>query len=133
MHTAKVIGITESIALKMASGKPMKLEHQRMLNRFFMTLMLNDLWQMKTPTDIAASYQVDRGLVQNLIGQASINSSVILKFCEEIDELWCFKELLLNLTHRLTYCCTTELLPLMQLPCVKLVRYENWILISQSL
>lgn len=105
----------------MASGNPLKLEHQRIVNKFFIALVLYDLCQMKTPFEVASSFHIDRGLVQNLMGLASMNSSLIQKFCTEIDELWCYKELLLDLTHRLTYCCNPDLLQLMQLPCVKLV------------
>lgn len=120
-HTARTIGITESVASKLISGKSFKTETERTLNKFFLTLILYELWQLKPVSDIAVSFQVDRGLVQNLMGSAAIQASAILKFCEELDELWPFVELLRNLTQRLSYCCSNELLPLMQLPCVKLV------------
>lgn len=83
--------------------------------------MLYDLWNFKSPTDIAHSFKIERGYVQNLMTNAAINASSIQKFCEEIDDLWCFRELLVNFMQRLMYCCTTELLPLMELPCVKMV------------
>lgn len=110
--------------MKLISGKPFKPDIERIVNKFFITLILHDLWQLKPVPEIAASFQVSRGLVQNLMGTAAMNASCILKFCEELEEFWAYVELLKNLTQRLSYCCTTELLPLMQLPCVKLVRMK---------
>lgn len=87
-----------------------------------MTMVLNDLWQMKSVSDTANSFGIDRGVVQNLMGMASIEASCLLKFCEELEEFWAFRELFKNLSDRLCNVCTTELLPLIQLPSVKMVR-----------
>lgn len=110
--------------MKLISGKSLKPELERIVNKFFLTLILYDLWQSKPVSDIAVSFQVNRGLVQNLMGSAAINASCILKFCEELEEFWAYVELLKNFTQRLSYCCTNELIPLMQLPCVKLVSFQ---------
>lgn len=108
MHTANVIGISESIALKFGSGKIITPEQQRILNRFYLALILNELMQFKTSTEISASCLVDRGLVQNLMDAVVTNSHKMLKFCKEISEIWCFKALLANLINRLTCCCKIE-------------------------
>lgn len=84
-------------------------------------MILNELWHLKTIPDIAISFKIDRGLVQNLMGMAAVEASCLLKFCEEIESFWAFRELFKNLSQRLSNICTVELVPLMQLPCVKMV------------
>ncbi|KAG8303434.1 helicase POLQ-like [Homalodisca vitripennis] len=39
--------------------------------------------------------------------------------------MWCFKLLLSEMSSRLTHCCTLELLPLMELPAVKIGRAKQ--------
>lgn len=70
---------------------------------------------------MAQTFNVNRGVVQNLITASAAYASSILKFCEVFDEFWSFKELLGVMTKRLSYCCSVELIPLMDLPAVKLV------------
>ena len=41
---------------------------------------------------------------------------------QEMEEFWAYKDLLGNFVKRLSYCVTAELLPLMEIPGVKLVR-----------
>lgn len=125
LHTARIIGLTESVAQKFMSGKPFKPELEKIVNKFFFTLILNDLWTLKPVAEVAISYNVSRGVVQNLMGAAAICASSILKLCEELEEFWAFKGLLQNLTQRLSYCCSMELMPLMQLPSVKLARAKQ--------
>lgn len=85
-------------------------------------MVLNELWQLKPVSEVANAFKLDRGLVQNLMGMAAIEASCLLKFCEELEEFWAFRDLFKNLSERLSYVCSTELLPLMQLPSVRLVR-----------
>lgn len=84
-------------------------------------MVLNDLWHLKPISEIAMSFKIDRGLVQNLMGMAAIEASCLLKFSEEMEEFWAYRELFKNLSQRLSNICTVELVPLMQLPCVKMV------------
>lgn len=74
---------------------------------------------------VADAFRVNRGIVQNLVVASASFASGVLKFCEELPEFWAFQELLRLLTKRLSYCCTVELIPLMDLPCVKLVHITN--------
>lgn len=87
-----------------------------------MTMVLNELWHLKPVSDAAISFGIDRGVAQNLMGMASIEASCLLKFCEELEEFWAFRELFKNLSTRLSNICTVELVPLMQLPSVKMVK-----------
>lgn len=99
----------------------MQSEQERLVKKFFLTMLLNELWHLKPVPEIANSFQIDRGIVQNLMGMAAVEASCLLKFCEEIEEFWAFRELFKNLSERLSNICSIELVPLMQLPCVKLV------------
>lgn len=94
------------------------------VRRFYVTMVLNELWQLKPVSEVANAFKFDRGLVQNLMGMAAIEASCLLKFCEELEEFWAFRDLFKNLSDRLSYVCSAELVPLMQLPCVKLVRFS---------
>lgn len=87
--------------------------------------MLHDLWQERTVHEVAETYAVNRGIVQSLITSAASFASGVLKFSEELDEFWAYRELLGQLTKRLSYCCTRELIPLMDLPCVKIARAKQ--------
>lgn len=91
------------------------------MNRFFFTLILQDLWNQRTVYEVAETFRVNRGIVQNLVVASASYACGVLKFCEELDEFWAFQELLRVVNKRLSYCCTVELIPLMDLPCVKLV------------
>lgn len=97
-------------------------DQERIVKKFFMTMVLNELWHLKPVSDAAISFGIDRGVAQNLMGMASIEASCLLKFCEELEEFWAFRELFKNLSTRLSNICTVELVPLMQLPSVKMVK-----------
>lgn len=108
--------------MKFISGKPItRPDLKRVVNRFFLTLILNELWQYKPVHEVADQFHMSRGVVQNLVTASAAYASSVVKFCEELPEYWAFKELLTTLTKRLSYCCSLELIPLMELPCVKLV------------
>lgn len=93
----------------------------RIVHRFFLTLILHELWQQKTIHYVAEMFHVNRGVVQNLAVAAASYASSVIRFCEEFPEFWPSKLLLGGMVRQLSYCCTVELLPLMDLPCVKVV------------
>lgn len=120
-HTAHIIGVTETVAQKFASGRPLKTEIELIIRKFYITMVLNELWEMKTVSDVSNSFKLSRGLVQNLMGMAAIEASCLQKYCDELDDFWMFRELFRYFTQRLSNICSTELLPLMELPCVRRV------------
>ncbi|KAJ6632923.1 Helicase POLQ-like [Pseudolycoriella hygida] len=122
MQTAKTLGITESCATKMVTGQSFKSHMTRTVHRFFLTLILNELWQQKPIHQVAETFHVNRGVIQNLAVAAASYASSVIRFCEELEEFWACKVLLLAMVKQLSYCCTLELLPLMDLPCVKIGR-----------
>lgn len=92
------------------------------MNRFFVTLILQDLWNLKNVYEVSISYGVNRGLVQNLMSLSASYAFSVSKFCQEIKEFWAFDAILDVICKRLRYCCSAELVPLMELPAVRLGR-----------
>ncbi len=95
---------------------------KQIIDRFYTTLILFDLWNLMEVHQVSSKYRVNRGIIQKLMFSAASNSASILRFCEELPEFWAFRELLEKFTKRLTYCCSSELLPLMELPGIKIGR-----------
>lgn len=122
MHTANIIGVSELNAMQMITKPDFKGPKKFIIEMFYVTLMLHDLWNLKEVHEVAKKFKVNRGVVQKLMFSAASNSSSILRFCEELEEFWGFKELLATFSKRLAYCCSNELLPLMELPGVKISR-----------
>lgn len=119
--TASVVGINEARARNMLMRKKFDAELTRKLNRFYVTLVLYDLWRGKSIHEVHQKYELGRGTVQMLMTHAATTASAVYRFCEELEEFWGLKELFAVMTKRLQHCCSTELMPLMDLPAVKLV------------
>lgn len=122
LETAKTIGISEINAMQMISNPNFKGTKKQLIETFYVTLMLHDLWCLQEINTVAQKFRVERGIVQKLMQSAASNSATILRFCEELEEFWAFKELLTTFTKRLAYCCTSELVPLMELQGVRIGR-----------
>lgn len=71
------------------------------------------------------SYGVNRGLVQNLVSLSASYAVSVSKFCQEITEFWAFEAVLNVISSRLRHCCKAELVPLMELPSVRLGRAKQ--------
>ncbi|XP_017776106.1 PREDICTED: helicase POLQ-like [Nicrophorus vespilloides] len=119
LQTAKVLGLTEAVAVKMITNKKITEVSKRVMNRFYVTLMLYDLWNEMSVYDVAIKYDINRGLIQNLMTSASTFASNVYHFCEEFEEFWAFSLLIKGMSERLSHCCVKELVPLMTLPSVK--------------
>lgn len=75
---------------------------------------------------MAGEFNLDRGLVQNLVQSAASFSSGVLHFCEQLDELWPYKNLLIEFIKRLQYNCSpVDLIPLLELDGVKSARAKQ--------
>lgn len=88
------------------------------LQRFYLTLMLNDLYKGESCWNVAELYGCTRGDVQGLLANAASFASCVYHFVQELEEFWAFSELLLPFSRELSLCCTSELVPLMELPSV---------------
>lgn len=123
VQTAKAIGISMAQVAKMrTSSSSYSSAQTSMFKRFYVAMMLYELWNGRDIFDVAKRFKVDRGVVSKLMSSASSEAYSIFKFCEVFEEFWVFKEILENFSKRLQYCCSLELLPLMELPSVKIGR-----------
>ena len=103
--------------VKLMSNQQPKVE-RAVLDRFYLTLMLNDLFKGESVWNVSELYGCTRGDVQNLLSSAASFASCVFHFVQELDEFWAFSELLLPFSRELSMCCTSELVPLMELPSV---------------
>ncbi|XP_050312719.1 helicase POLQ-like isoform X2 [Anthonomus grandis grandis] len=125
LQTARVLGFDEGVVVKMATGKVSKQISEKVLNRFYVTLMLYDLWNETPVFKVSEKYQINRGIVQNLMTSSATFASNVVNFCEQLDEFWAFGHLLKGMSQRLSHCCIKELAPLMELPAVKQSRAKQ--------
>ncbi|KAF5286180.1 hypothetical protein FQR65_LT12938 [Abscondita terminalis] len=124
--TANILDITESCMVRMLTNQPIKVDvSENVLNRFYMSLMLYELWNEASVMDVSEKYQVNRGIVQNLMTNAATFATNVVMFCEQLEEFWAFVYLLRGMSQRLAHCCCKELLPLMELPSVKQARAKQ--------
>ncbi|XP_060824355.1 helicase POLQ-like isoform X2 [Bombus pascuorum] len=122
MKTARLLGINEVNIGKIRDGLMPKNVEPRVIHRFYITLILYDLWRQHAVYDIAEKYEINRGIIQNLLTAVSSFALSVIRFCQELDEFWAFKDLLNVFSKRLSYCCPLELEALMDLPLVKIGR-----------
>ncbi|XP_074030719.1 mutagen-sensitive 301 isoform X2 [Leptinotarsa decemlineata] len=125
LKVAKTLGLTESVAVKMLSNNPIKNVPERVINRFYVTLMIYDLWNEMPVFKVSEKYQINRGIVQNLMTSSATFASNVVNFCEQLEEFWAYSHLLKGMSQRLSHCCVKELLPLMELPAVKQSRAKQ--------
>ena len=52
------------------------------VQRFYLTLMLHELWKQYTVWDVAERFEVPRGFIQNLLSSAAGFASCVLRFCQ---------------------------------------------------
>ncbi|KAK4883652.1 hypothetical protein RN001_006971 [Aquatica leii] len=123
--TANVLGINESCVVRLLSNQQIKGVPEHVLNRFYTSLMLYELWNEMSVIEVSEKYQVNRGIVQNLMTNAATFATNVVMFCEQLEELWAFVYLLKGMSQRLAHCCCKELLPLMELPAVKQARAKQ--------
>ncbi|XP_053685498.1 helicase POLQ-like [Sabethes cyaneus] len=92
------------------------------VRRYYRVLIVYELWNLASPQQVALKYKVDAGSIQTLMVNVASTASSLQRMCEELPELWAFRLLLTTLVQRLSHCCTAELIPLMELPGVKIGR-----------
>ncbi|WAR21952.1 HELQ-like protein [Mya arenaria] len=114
LKVASLIGVPESYVAKRAAMQKSRLKvNEFVVKRFYLTLMLYDLWREKSVWEVAEKFEQPRGFIQNLLSGAASFASCVAHFCQD---------LLGNFVRRLSYCVTIELIPLMEIPGVKLGR-----------
>ncbi|CAK1551516.1 unnamed protein product [Leptosia nina] len=121
-QTAKILGITERNAIRMMTGKPITNISENVLNRFYLALMLRDLWRLMPVSVVADKYNISRGTVQSVMTSSCSFASSAERLCEEWDSLWPLRALFHELATRLRNCAMPELEHLMELPAVRKAR-----------
>ncbi|NXE60688.1 HELQ Helicase, partial [Calcarius ornatus] len=112
---ADIVGVSESFITKKASGQAVRKNvDNAVVNRFYLTFVLYSLLKETNIWSVSEKFNLSRGYVQNLLSSAASFASCLLHFCEELQEFWVYKALLVELTKQLTYCVKAELIPLME-------------------
>ncbi|KAM4810234.1 helicase POLQ-like [Rhinophrynus dorsalis] len=112
---AASVGVPESFLARKVSGQTVKNSADpRVVNRLYLSFILYSLLKETDIWSVSTKFNMARGTVQNLLSSSSSFSSCVLHFCEELEEFWAYKNLLQEVTKRLTYCVKSELIPLME-------------------
>ncbi|KAI4489482.1 hypothetical protein M0802_011094 [Mischocyttarus mexicanus] len=122
MEVVRLIGISEYMISKLHCGITSMNANFKVLQRFYVTLIIYELWNHQTIYSVANKYQVNKGIVQNLLNTVSSFSYSVVRFCKEFDEFWAFQNLFDSFSKKLSYCCPPEFEALMELPTVKMGR-----------
>uniref|UniRef100_A0A0A9X7V1 Helicase POLQ-like n=2 Tax=Lygus hesperus TaxID=30085 RepID=A0A0A9X7V1_LYGHE len=126
LYVASCLGISELVIARIMMGKPPpKSTPVRILEKFFVCLILYQLWRGNDVLSVANAYKVDRGAVHNLLLTTTSYAASVIRFCEAIESFWPFVKLLSVFPDRLNYCCSVDLIPLMELPGVKIGRAKQ--------
>ncbi|XP_077332543.1 helicase POLQ-like [Lithobates pipiens] len=109
------VGVPESFLARKVSGQSVKKNvDERAVNRLYLSFILYALMKDLDIWCVSGKFNMPRGFIQNLLNSSASFSSCVLHFCEELDEFWAYKALLLDVTKKLSYCVKAELVPLME-------------------
>uniref|UniRef100_A0A8C2XUX9 Helicase, POLQ like n=1 Tax=Cyclopterus lumpus TaxID=8103 RepID=A0A8C2XUX9_CYCLU len=109
------VGVPESFIARKAAGQTVrKTVNMEVVSRMYLALVLFSVLKETSLWKVAERFQLSRGFVQSLLSSAAAFCSCVLHFTEELEEFWPFRALLTELTRRLSYCVTAELIPLME-------------------
>ncbi|KAI8512631.1 hypothetical protein Bbelb_092700 [Branchiostoma belcheri] len=121
LKAAAIIGVPEGFIARKASGQRARQTsvEEAVVNRFYLTLMIYSLMKQHNIWDVSEKFDVPRGFLQNLLSSAASFCACVLHFCEALEEMWPLRVLLDSLVKSLSYCVTSELIPLMEVSGVK--------------
>uniref|UniRef100_G1PW01 Helicase POLQ-like n=1 Tax=Myotis lucifugus TaxID=59463 RepID=G1PW01_MYOLU len=114
-NVAALVGVSENYIGKKASGQAIKKTvDKNIVNRLYLSFVLYALLKETSIWSVSEKFNMPRGYIQSLLTAAATFSCCVLHFCEELEEFWVYKALLVELTKKLTYCVKAELIPLME-------------------
>ncbi|XP_007447589.1 PREDICTED: LOW QUALITY PROTEIN: helicase POLQ-like [Lipotes vexillifer] len=114
-NVAVLVGVSENFIGKKASGQAIRKKvDKNIVNRLYLSFVLYTLLKETNIWSVSEKFSMPRGYIQNLLSGAAAFSSCVLHFCEELEEFWVYRALLVELTKKLTYCVKAELIPLME-------------------
>ncbi|XP_012875682.1 PREDICTED: helicase POLQ-like isoform X1 [Dipodomys ordii] len=114
-NVTSLLGVSESFIGKKAAGQAIRKKVDKdIVNRLYLSFVLYTLLKDTNIWSVSEKFNMPRGYIQSLLIGAASFSSCVLHFCEELEEFWVYKALLVELTKKLTYCVKAELIPLME-------------------
>ncbi|ELK26532.1 Helicase POLQ-like protein [Myotis davidii] len=114
-NVAALVGVSENYIGKKVSGQAIKKTVDKdIVNRLYLSFVLYALLKETSIWSVSEKFNMPRGYIQSLLTAAATFSCCVLHFCEELEEFWVYKALLVELTKKLTYCVKAELIPLME-------------------
>ncbi|XP_066277516.1 helicase POLQ-like isoform X1 [Branchiostoma lanceolatum] len=121
LKAAAIIGVPEGYIARKASGQRARKAsvEEAVVSRFYLTLMIYSLMKQHSIWDVSEKFEVPRGFLQNLLSSAASFCACVMHFCEALEEMWPLRVLLESLVKSLSFCVTSELIPLMEVPGVK--------------
>lgn len=117
LNVARTLGINETVMMQLWKGQEVKCD-RFILDRFYLTLILNDLLKDNSFWKVSETYHCNRGAVQNLLARTMSFVSSVQHFVQELNDFWQVSESLTSLNRKLSTCCLSEFMPLLALPCV---------------
>ena len=69
-------------SIRMKRFKLFQKVNEFVIKRFYLTLMLYELWKQKTIWEVAEKFQQPRGFIQNLLSSAASFASCVAHFCQ---------------------------------------------------
>ena len=91
LQVARVLGINEGVITALMTCGQVSKAIKPALARFYLTLVLFDLWNAVPIHEVADKFDVSRGEAQNLMTSAASFASSVLHFCDEIEEFWAYQ------------------------------------------
>uniref|UniRef100_A0A8C4YVC9 Helicase, POLQ like n=1 Tax=Gadus morhua TaxID=8049 RepID=A0A8C4YVC9_GADMO len=109
------VGVPESFVARKAAGQTVKKSvNMASVHRLYLALVLYTLLKETNLWSVAERFSLSRGFIQSLLSSSAAFCACVQHFTEEFEEFWPFKSLLAELSKRLSYCVTAELVPLME-------------------
>eukprot|EP00795_Rhopilema_esculentum_P014624 gene14624-5707_t len=127
IQAAELIGVSESFITRKAAGQRCAKDNvnEFVLRRFWLTLMIYQLVKEVSVWQVAANFGSTRGFLQGLLTSTASFASMLINFTKELPEFWSLRLLFEAMLQRLSYAATAELIPLMEIPGVKLARAKQ--------
>lgn len=124
---AEHIGITEVCLIQYVKTGKVTVIPDIIWNRFLRSLIIFDLWSKKSIWEVSKKFEIPRGTIHNFLMRTAAFASSVQRFTEasKMEKFENFPALIQKIIPRISYCCTSELLQLMQLPAVKIGRAKQ--------
>ena len=130
IKVAELVGVSLGVLSKMATGMGAKMSPQLdvVYRRLYLALILKALLVLKSSSGIwsvAERFTCSRGFLQNTLHSVAAYISCLVRFAEELPELWALHLLLPSLSKRLTHFASIDLVPLLEVPGMKQGRAQQ--------